>query len=100
MNFPAGQDVFLTVSVSTKDDDIVEPLENFTLQIEVQHDAFRHGVVQLENGTISLEDNDSECGSKHNSSPSTLQTLPISIDLSVNTWSACNTGVYCTYVVA
>ena len=23
-------------------------------------------------------------------------TLPISIDLSVNTWSACNTGVYCT----
>ena len=32
----------------------------------------------------------------HNSSPSTLQTTPISIDLSVNTWSACNTGIYCT----
>ena len=63
MNFPAGQDVFLTVPISTKDDDIVEALENFTLYIQVEHDAFHHGVVQLESGTIFLEDNDSECSS-------------------------------------
>ena len=96
MNFPAGQDVFVTVPISTKDDDIVEALENFTLYIQVEHDAFHHGVVQLESATIFLEDNDSECGSNTQFLPSTLQTLPISIDLSVNTWSACNTGVYCT----
>ena len=94
MNFPAGEDVFLIVAVSAKDDDIVEPLENFTLYIEVGHDALHHGVVHSHNGTvtISLEDNDSECSSN----TSTLQTLPISIDLSVYTWSACNTDIYCT----
>ena len=63
MNFPAGENVFVTVSLSAKDDDIVESLENFTLHIDIEHDAFHHGVVQLENGMIFLEDDDCECSS-------------------------------------
>ena len=63
MNFPAGEDVLVTVSPSAKNDCIVEPLENFTLYIEVEHDAFHHGVVPLEDATIFVEDTDSECSS-------------------------------------
>ena len=63
MNFPAGEDIFLTVPVSAKNDCIVEPLENFTLSIEVQHDALHHGVVPLEDATIFVEDTDCECSS-------------------------------------
>ena len=62
MDFPAGENVFLTVSLCAKDDDIVELLENFTLYIHVGYEAFHHGVVNSQNGTvtISVEDNDSE----------------------------------------
>ena len=81
MGFTAGENVFRTVSVCAKDDDIVELLENFTLYIEVGHEAFHQGVGYRQNGTvtISVEDNDSECSSNTQFLPSTLQTNPTNL---------------------
>ena len=93
MNFPAGvnsKTVYLPVII---DDEVVESTEIFSLCVDIEHNSYHLGVVDLRCAQVLISDTDSECCPIHCAPLNTAKTLSISIDFSLNTQSACNTHV-------